>query len=305
MSTTSTARKPIRARKSTAKTVSGARDGFTATPMAIKIGVMGAATGAITTQQMIKARELGRAIARNGCVLITGACPGLPLAAACGAREEGGMVVGISPGLSLDEHVGKYHSPTQFHDVLIFTGSGLMGREVVNIRSSDIVVIVGGRSGTLGELAIAYDEGRLIGVLTGMGGISDLVPDIIAVCAKETGAQVVYQAKPHKLITDLLRVYLTSHVRRPSCFHLDRPPGEQATAMPGTSRDPVCGMWIVSESAAAERNHQGQHYVFCSTACVERFDADPPRYVLRSTPGSASQAECPACYEKPDMRPTR
>src|SRR5438093_12370710 len=42
-----------------------------------------------------------------------------------------------------------------------------MGREITNIRSCDIVVIVGGRIGTLGEFAIAYDEGRLIGVLTG------------------------------------------------------------------------------------------------------------------------------------------
>jgi predicted Rossmann-fold nucleotide-binding protein len=67
-------------------------------------------------------------------------------------------VVGISPGLSLDEHREKFNSPIESHDVLIFTGSGLMGREVVNIRSSDMVAILGGRSGTLGELAIAYDE---------------------------------------------------------------------------------------------------------------------------------------------------
>src|SRR5581483_4517760 len=134
--------------------------------MPLKIGVMGGATGLITREQMEKAHELGRAVAQNGCVLITGACPGLPLAAACGAKQAGGLVVGISPGLSLDEHLHKYHSPAEFHDVLIYTGSGLMGREVVNIRSSDMVVIIGGRSGTLGELAIAYDEGKLIGVLT-------------------------------------------------------------------------------------------------------------------------------------------
>jgi predicted Rossmann-fold nucleotide-binding protein len=47
-----------------------------------------------------------------------------------------------------------------------------MGREVVNIRSSDIVLIVGGRSGTLGEFSIAYDEGELIGVLLDTGGIT-------------------------------------------------------------------------------------------------------------------------------------
>ena len=37
-------------------------------------------------------------------------------------------------------------------------GSGLMGREIENIRSCDVVIFAGGRSGTLGEFAIAFDE---------------------------------------------------------------------------------------------------------------------------------------------------
>ena len=96
----------------------------------------------------------------------------LPYEAVRGAKAKGGLVIGISPGLSLDEHREKYHSPVDGFDVLIYTGSGLMGREITNIRSCDMVVIAGGRTGTLGELAIAYDEGRLIGVLTGTGGIT-------------------------------------------------------------------------------------------------------------------------------------
>ncbi|MFO0842312.1 MAG: YHS domain-containing protein [Gemmataceae bacterium] len=249
--------------------------------MALKIGVMGGATGVLTREHLDKAHRLGRSVARSGCVLITGACPGLPLAAACGAKQAGGTVVGISPGLSLDEHLYKYGSPAEFHDVLIFTGSGLMGREVVNIRSSDIVVIIGGRSGTLGELAIAYDEGKLIGVLTGTGGISDLVADILAACAKETGAKVVYDASPGRLVRKLLGVYRTSHVRRPSCFCADRPPGEGAAPPAVTAADPVCGMEVAPEAAAAKRSAGGQTYLFCSTACAERFDADPVKYALR------------------------
>jgi uncharacterized protein (TIGR00725 family) len=250
--------------------------------MALKVGVMGGATGVMSRAHLSKAHELGRAIAQSGCVLITGACPGLPLAAACGAKQVGGMVVGISPGLSLDEHTYKYDSPTEFHDVLIFTGSGLMGREVVNIRSSDIVVIIGGRSGTLGELAIAYDEGKLIGVLTGTGGISDLVADILTACQKDTGAQVVYDAAPRRLVKKLLRAYRTSHFRRPSCFCLDRPPGEEVAPLPGTARDPVCGMQVALGAAAARRTLDGQVYAFCSTGCVERFDADPLQFAPRT-----------------------
>lgn len=257
------------------------RDGPPLPGMALKIGVMGGATGVIAREHLSKAHRLGRAIATSGSVLITGACPGLPLAAACGAKQAGGTVVGISPGLSLDEHLHKYHSPAEFHDVLIFTGSGLMGREVVNIRTSDIVVVIGGRSGTLGELAIAYDEGKLIGVLTGTGGISDLVADILAACAKDTGAEVVYDSAPQRLIKKLLRAYRTSTVHRPSCFCADRPPGEEV-APPVTATDPVCGMQIPPEAAAARRTAGGQSYLFCSTACAERFDADPGKYAPRS-----------------------
>jgi uncharacterized protein (TIGR00725 family) len=250
--------------------------------MALKIGVMGGATGGMSRGHLSKAHQLGRAIARSGSVLITGACPGLPLAAACGAKQAGGTVVGISPGLSRDEHVYKYSSPTKFHDVLIYTGSGLMGREVVNIRSSDIVVIIGGRSGTLGELAIAYDEGKLIGVLTGTGGISDLVAEILAACEKDTGARVVYDAAPQRLIKKLLRVYRTSHFRRPSCFCADRPPGERDAAPPVTATDPVCGMSLVPGSASAKRTVDGEVYVFCSPGCAERFDANPMKYAPRA-----------------------
>jgi uncharacterized protein (TIGR00725 family) len=245
---------------------------------------MGGATGIMDREYLDKAHQLGQAIARSGCVLITGTCPGLPMAAACGAKSEGGLVIGISPGLSLDEHVFKFQSPAEFHDVLIFTGSGLMGREVVNIRSSDVVVIIGGRSGTLGELAIAYDEGKLIGILTGTGGISDLVAEILAVCAKDTGARVVYEADPQRLIEELLQLYRSEHFRRPSCFCADRPPGMEGDEnLSGVEIDPVCGMRIVPAAAAAEREAQGRHYVFCSKACVERFDADMGRYLAEVT----------------------
>lgn len=245
--------------------------------MRLKIGVMGGATGELSRDVLDRAHALGRAIALADCILITGACPGLPLASACGAKDAGGMVVGISPGLSLDEHLYKYGSPTDFHDVLIFTGSGLMGREVVNIRSSDIVVIIGGRSGTLGELAIAYDEGKLIGVLTGTGGISDMVESILTACAKETGARVVYDSDPARLVDELLRLYRTEHYRHPSCFCAERPPGEGGPVA-ATERDPVCGMALVPGSAAAERTVGENRYLFCSMSCVRRFDAEPEKY---------------------------
>ncbi|HSE94311.1 MAG TPA: hypothetical protein VLD61_00375 [Methylomirabilota bacterium] len=196
--------------------------------MRLTIGVMGSSGGDLGDAVRVKAHRLGGAIAANDAILITGGCPGLPYEAVRGAKAKGGLVVGISPGLSLDEHRGKYRSPVDGFDVLIYTGSGLMGREITNIRSCDMIVIAGGRTGTLGELAIAYDEGRLIGVLTGTGGITELVEPIIKASGKQTGACVLYDDDPERLVDRLIHYYRTEHVRKPSCFCDARPDGAAA-----------------------------------------------------------------------------
>lgn len=184
--------------------------------MQLKIGVMGSASGDIPGKYLKTAYRLGRSIAQNGCITITGACPGLPLHAAMGAKDAGGMVVGISPALSEWEHVHRYDSPVEHHDLLIYTGSGLMGREVVNIRTSDIVVIIGGRSGTLGEFSIAYDEGKLIGVVLGTGGITSEIKYILRVIKKKTGSKVFHDEDPDTLVRSLLSYYTSKHFMRPS-----------------------------------------------------------------------------------------
>jgi uncharacterized protein (TIGR00725 family) len=187
--------------------------------MKLKIGVMGSATGVLSGKHRELAYQLGRAIADGGCITVTGACPGLPLESARGASEAEGLVVGISPALSEWEHVNRYHSPLEYHDVIIYTGSGLMGREVVNIRSSDMVVIIGGRSGTLGEFSIAYDEGKLIGVLLGTGGITSEIKHIVKKIKKKTGSHILYDEKPGTLVRRLVRYYRKIHYRHPSVHH--------------------------------------------------------------------------------------
>ena len=186
--------------------------------MRLTIGVMGSAIGQLAPESLTRMHTLGRTVAERGCTLLTGACPGLPQAAVEGARAAGGLVVGISPGLSLYEHVHRYASPAEGFDVLIYTGSGLMGREIENIRSSDMVVIAGGRSGTLGEFAIAYDEGRLIGVLTGTGGVADAVAGLVPLFDKPTGAVVLYDDDPVRLVDRLIAYYRTEHHKHPNCF---------------------------------------------------------------------------------------
>jgi len=184
----------------------------------VKFGVMGAASGDLPQDIRNRAYELGAAVARKCMVMVTGAAPGFPWESANGAQEHGGLSIGISPALSLDEHLDVYDSPTDVFDVMIYTGSGLMGREVVNIRSSDLIAIIGGHSGTLGEFAIAYDEGKLIGVLEGSSGIADIIPDLVTAIDKETGSTIIYDSDPHALVERMVDTYVTKHFRRPSIF---------------------------------------------------------------------------------------
>jgi len=186
----------------------------------LTLGVMGSANDDGDEALLQRATLLGEAVAEQGLILITGACPGLPYACAIGTRKQGGISVGISPALSLDEHIHSYHSPADAFNVLIYTGSGLMGREVTNIRSSDMVVIAGGRSGTLGEFAIAYDEGKLIGILEGSGGITSEIPGLVQSFDKDTGAVLIYESAPDTLVRKLITAYCESHYRQPSCFCL-------------------------------------------------------------------------------------
>ena len=172
---------------------------------------MGSAGGGMESAVVALCRQLGKAVAKSGCALLTGACPGLPHDAVLGARKAGGHVIGISPAVSLKEHVATFGSPYIGYDVLIFTGLGFMGRELINIRSSDIVIVVGGRSGTLGEFAIAYESGKLIGVLHGTGGITSALETIQSSLNKQTGAEIIYDSDPKELVARLLKKY-RSHI---------------------------------------------------------------------------------------------
>ncbi|MEK7219021.1 MAG: LOG family protein [Patescibacteria group bacterium] len=171
----------------------------------LKIGVMGSASGPQSEDPVAreKARLLGKEIGRRGCIFINGACPGLPNDALLGAKEEGGMTLGISPAFSLYQHVNEYRSPHS-HDMIIYTGMGFMERDVINIRSADAIVIIGGGIGTLNEFTIAYDEGRPIGVLTGTGGISNSIEHIVVeLCKREMPPSLVMDDDPVKLMDKL------------------------------------------------------------------------------------------------------
>jgi len=180
--------------------------------MKYKIGVMGSAQGpTIKVQENItKAIEVGQAIAELDCILVTGACPGLPDEAAFGAKNKKGLTMGVSPAFSEKEHIEMYHSPIDNFDIIIYTGMGLMERDLINIRSSDAIIILGGGVGTLNEFTVAYDDGKVVGVLTGTGGVSDHIDKILEICDREVSEGVIFDADPAKLVEKVV-AYLKEH----------------------------------------------------------------------------------------------
>lgn len=202
----------------------------------IRIGVMGSAVESLDPELAERCRHLGRALAEEGCCVLTGACPGMPHQVVVGAKNAGGQTMGISPALHLKDHIETFASPYLEYDVMVYTGLGLMGRELINIRSSDIVLLAGGRCGTLGEFAIAYEEGKLIGVLAGTGGITDVLSEVVATLGKKTDSEVIYDTDPGMLIRRLLERFQSVDYAcdcKPSCCHCE-PEGPSSPQIPSS-----------------------------------------------------------------------
>ena len=178
-----------------------------------QIGVMGSATPSFSQEEMERLRgiatQLGKAIVAQDCILVIGTTAGLPGMVCEAVQQTGGFTVEISPAGSAQEHRVRYGPADAQADVRIFTGFGFKGRNVVNVRSADIVLIFGGSIGTLNEFTIAYDEGRIVGVLEGTGGVADAVRSVLRACNKETEGRVVYEQDPERLMAACLALLRT------------------------------------------------------------------------------------------------
>jgi len=169
-----------------------------------KICISGAAeTGLCAVDALEKAEQMGRMIAEAGLVLVTGATTGIPYWAAKGAKEAGGIVIGLSPAVSELAHIKSYHLPVDYHDLIIYTGFDYSGRNLLLTRSADAVITICGRMGTLNEFTIAFEDKKPVGVLTGTGGMADSLKDIVDKAHRGPG-KTVFDPDPKKLLEKLL-----------------------------------------------------------------------------------------------------
>lgn len=164
------------------------------------ICVSGAAAGETVAQDAEIAEQLGAAIAKRGHLVTTGATIGLPMHAARGAKEAGGISIGFSPAASLREHLRKYRLPYKYFDFINFTGMEYVGRDLYLVQSSDALITVGGRFGSLHEFTSALEAGKPCGVLLGTGGTADLIPQLMEVLEPPARSRIVYDTDPEKLV---------------------------------------------------------------------------------------------------------
>lgn len=170
-----------------------------------QICVSGAAAGETVDTSHQLAFRLGKTIASEGHTLLTGATIGLPHYAALGAHSVKGLSIGFSPASSHREHVKSYRLPTRAFSYINFTGMEYVGRDVHLVRSSDAVITVGGRMGSMHEFSTAAESKKICGVLLGSGGLADFIPTLVKNIPTPGADSIIYDTDPERLVKRVIK----------------------------------------------------------------------------------------------------
>ncbi len=177
-----------------------------------QICVSGAAKGHSVEEGHALARATGEVIAKGGHALLTGATMGLTNTSAQAYKMAGGtMSIGISPATSKVEHVMKYRLPTKPYDVILYSGMHYVGRDMLLINSSDAVISIGGRLGTLHEAIIALETHTPIAFLDGAGGTGADIKEILRSAGREESEEVLFGTDPKLVFNQLVQLLDAEH----------------------------------------------------------------------------------------------
>jgi uncharacterized protein (TIGR00725 family) len=151
--------------------------------------------------------DVGRAIASHSDAQIsTGATSGFPLYVAKGYKENGtGFSIGLSPAASKKEHLEAYKMPLDYNDVVIYTGFGFPGRDMMLVRSSDAIILGCGRIGTIHEFTVAWESDMPIGILEGEWSTDEVIKNIIDNSNRQNDL-VIFESDPIKLVDRVMEL---------------------------------------------------------------------------------------------------
>jgi len=185
----------------------------------VRIAVSGSADTSLNGMDAYeKAKEIGREIALQGAIIVSGATTGFPMYASMGAKDECGFSIGFSPADSEREHMDTYQLPIDYMDVVVYTGFGYAGRDLLMVRAADAIIIGPGRIGTINEFAVAFEDRRPIGILEGSWGTDTILKNLIAE-AHRPNEKVVFYSDPKKLVARLIEMVLKGKEKPPLVYN--------------------------------------------------------------------------------------
>jgi predicted Rossmann-fold nucleotide-binding protein len=180
-----------------------------------KIGVFGSAVDVESVN--VKAQELGEILGdyKDQVIVVNGAAAGLPYKIAYAASKKGAEVWGFSPAPNLEGQMNIYpenHDHSIYSKLFYvpekyeFISDIAVTRKYRNVTSTatcDAGIIISGRWGTMNEFTNLYDMGKVIGVLTGTGGVADEIEGLMKKISKQSKAVVIFNSDPRKLINGI------------------------------------------------------------------------------------------------------
>jgi len=182
----------------------------------LKLCVSGAAeTGHCGIDAYDKGIELGRQIAKHDAILVTGATTGFPLWSAMGAKEAGGFSLGFSPANTEKEHIETFNLPVEYMDVIVYTGFGYPGRDLILTRSSDAIFFGCGRIGTIHEFTIAFEDKKPIGILEADWETDEVLKSIIE-NGHRPNDRIVFDTDPKALVEKVIELVKKDKINRAS-----------------------------------------------------------------------------------------
>jgi len=120
-----------------------------------------------------------------------------------GTKEEGGLSIGFSPAASEGEHVETFRLPLDYMDIVVYTGFGFPGRDLLMTRSADAVIIGCGRVGTIHEFTIAYEDRKPIGILEGSWATDEVIKHIMRESNRPM-ENVTIDSDPKRIVAKLI-----------------------------------------------------------------------------------------------------
>ncbi|MFT7328102.1 MAG: putative Rossmann-fold nucleotide-binding protein [Crocinitomicaceae bacterium] len=174
----------------------------------IAIAVYGAAHSEYTKSfdAIEQAENLGGIIADHDCVTVIPATTGFPFWVAKGAHKSGGHVIGFSPAANEHEHHTVYDAPTEYMDMLIYSGFGYAGSDLLLSRSSDAIIFGYGGLETVHEFWVAFQENKPIGILKGDWETDEILFGLLR-GHEETfdHSRIIFDADPKRLLEQLIK----------------------------------------------------------------------------------------------------